>query len=199
MIVEKETADNLKKIPGNVRGVVILSDKNYIQNRGGDEALVKTEKRLKELGCAFRFQDIKPMRYYPEYYSVLVILLAREIFELNQKEVFEMGKSGFKLSFMMKMLTKYFSSVRRCFEESPRYWDKHFDFGELETVECNEKDKYVIIRIKGYKFHPIMDEYHRGYFLEVASLALGETKASIELTKTVFNNDPYNEYIIHWK
>lgn len=159
MQVTKQEAEELKKIPGRVKGAVILADARYILLKGGEESFKKVEKRLHELGYEYFLQEIRPMDYYPETLSVMVILLAREILGLDEQGVFEMGKAVPKISFFLKILTKHFVSLKKCFEESPRYWEKHFDFGELEPVEFNEAAKYGIIRIKGYKFHPIMCNY----------------------------------------
>jgi len=191
---------SLMKIPGNVKGGVILADIDYIKIKGGEKAVEQLKKRMKELGIELTLEEIKPMEMYPEAISVIIVLLAKEILGLNKEGIFEMGRSAVKLSFFLKILTKYFISPKRCFEESPRYWAKHFDFGEVEPVEFNEIEKYTVIRVKGYKFHPIMCQYHKGYFSEIARLALGGDKeVSIEETKCVFRNDPYHEYVISWK
>jgi predicted hydrocarbon binding protein len=197
--VTKEEADKLMKIPGNVKGAVILADLEYIKRKGGEEAIEKIEKRLKELGYPFSLERIKPMNFYPEALSVLVILLAKEVLNLDKEGIFEMGKAAPKLSLFIKLLTRFFISIKRCLEEAPRYWQRHFDFGSLEAKEFNEKEQYAIIRIKGYKFHPLMCYYHKGYFLEIAQLALGKRLVKIEETKCVFKGDPYHEYRITWK
>ncbi len=196
--VEKETARNLMIIPGNVRGTVILADAEYIRQKLGNQGLKLTEKRLRELGCPFLFDEIKPMEYYPEAFSVLVILLARELLDLDDEGVFEMGKSGLKHSFFVRILTKYFLSAKRCFEESPTYWKKHFDFGTVETVKFDEQKRSAVFRVKGYKFHPIMCIYHEGYFQQIAQMAIGKKDVTIEETKCVFKGEPYHEYIIRW-
>ena len=110
-----------------------------------------------------------------------------------------MGEGALKLSFFTKILTKYFLSLKKCFEEIPSYWKKHFDFGRLETVDFSEEEKYVIVRIIGYKFHPVMCAYHKGYFLQFARLALGRKTVTIKETKCVYKGAPYHEYIITWR
>ncbi len=197
--LSKKEAQKLMQMPGNVRGGVILANLEFIRQKAGQSEMGRVQERLKEMGIAFNLKELKPMEFYPEALSVLTVLLVKEILNLDDNGVFEMGKAGIKLSLFIKTLTKYFISLRQCFEESPRYWQKHFDFGELEPIELNEERKYAIIRIKGYKYHPIMCLYHRGYFLQIAELVLGRSGASIEETKCVHKKDPYHEYIIRWK
>jgi len=197
--VTKEEAQQLTKIPGNVKGAVILADLEYVRRKKGIAAQEAIQRRLQELGYNISLKNIKPMDWYPEALSVLIILLAKEVLGLDENGIFEMGKAAPKLSIFIKLLTRFFLSIRKCFEEAPKYWKRHFDFGELEAVEFNEKERYAIIRVKGYKFHPLMCHYHKGYFLEIAQLALGKKPAEIKETKCVFRGDPYHEYLITWK
>lgn len=196
--VTKEEVKDLKKIPGKVKGVVILANIEFLEQKGSEANIQILEERLKELELGYTARELKPMQFYPEYLSVTVVLLIKEILNLDDKGVFEMGETAMKLSFFIKVLTKFFVSVKKCFEESPKYWKKHFDFGELEAVEFNELDKYVILRVHGYKFHPIMSIYHMGYFVQTACLALGKKTVQIKETKSQFKGDGYDEYVISW-
>ena len=196
--VTQKTVDKLKQIPGNVRGAVILGGVEFLKREGGEKAIEKFKQRIKELGLDISPEKLKPMQFYPEHLSVLVILLSAEILNLDQKGVFRMGQENLKHSFFMKLFIHYFVSLRRTFNETPKYWQKHFDFGEIEPVELNEKERYIVVRVKGYKFHPIMCTYHAGYFLKVAQMALGSKEVTIEETKCMFRGDPYHEFVLRW-
>lgn len=197
--VTQKIVDKLKKISGNVRGAVILEDVKFLERHGGKEAIRKLNQHIKELGIDVSFEDLKPMQFYPEYLSVLVVLFNAEILDLDQVGVFKMGQEALKHSFFMKLFINYFVSIKRTFKEAPKYWQKHFDFAEIEAVEFNEKEKYIIFRVKGYKFHPIMCTYHAGYFLKLAQMALGSKEVTIEEDKCMFRGDPYHEFILRWQ
>lgn len=197
--VTQKIVDKLKKIPGNVRGAVILENVGFLKRKAGDDAVKELEKKFEDFGIISSFKRIKPMQFYPEYYSVLVILLTAEILDLDEEGIFKMGQESLQHSFFMKLFMNYFVSVEKTFKEAPKYWRKHFDFGELETVEFNGKKKYAIFRIKGYKFHPIMCIYHKGYFLKVAQIALGRKTANIEETRCMFKGDPFHEFKLTWQ
>lgn len=197
-VVTQKIADKLKKITGNVRGAVILEDIKFLERQGGKKVVKKLKQRIKELGLDISLEELRPMQFYPEHLSVLVILLNAEILNLDHEGIFRMGQENLKHSFFMKLFINYFVSVKRTFKEAPKYWQKHFDFGEIEPLELNEKEKYIIFRVKGYKFHPIMCTYHAGYFLKVAQMALGSKEATIEESKCMFRGDPYHEFILRW-
>jgi len=197
--VTRKEAQQLARIPGNVKGAVILANLEYVRQKGGKKAQEMIQKRLKELGYDISLQDIKPMNFYPEALSVLIILLAKEILKLDKAGIFEMGRLALKVSIFVEPLLRFFVSPLKCFQQAPRYWKKQLKVGELEAVKMDEEKKYAIIRVKGYKFHPLICDYHKGYFLQVAQTVLGKKNVEIEETKCVFKGDPYHEYIIRWQ
>ena len=194
----KTEADRLIKVEGNLRGDAFLVHASYIRSKKGEEGLKKVEDKLKELGYPLSFKDIKPMGWYPEALSVLVVIIARDIFKWGDKGVFEMGNTAPQYSFIVKILLRYFLSPKKSFEETPKYWREHYDFGELEAHEFNEKEKYFIVRVKGHKFDPVSCVYHRGYFLKVAQYMIKSEKITIEETKCVYRGDDFHEYVVRW-
>jgi len=195
----KEEADRLMRLKGNSRGEILRTHAIYILYRKGEEGLREVEKKMEELGYPLRFKGIHPLSWYPEALSVLVILCAREIFKWKDSDIFDMGNSAPKYSFIVKLLMRYFVSLRRCFEEAPNYWREHFDFGEMEASEISEKEKYLVVRAKGYKFHPLICNFHLGYLLRIAQFIIKNEKIAIEETKCIHKGAPYHEYVISWK
>jgi len=114
-------------------------------------------------------------------------------------DIFEMGNSAPKYSFIVKLLMKFFLSPLRSFKEGPNYWKKHYDFGILDTHELNEKEKYLVIRLKEYKFHPIICIYFQGYFQRIAQYVIKSEKFTTEETKCMHRGDLYHEFVVHWQ
>lgn len=196
--ITKELTEELMRIEGNVKGEVIRINFLYIREKKGEKGVELVEERLKELGYPIKAERIKTFAWYPEALSVLLILVAKDIFQWQDSDIFDMGNSAPKYSFIVKLLIRYFVSPQKSFRESPRYWRKHFDFGELETIEFNEKEKYLILRVKGYAFHPTICFFHKGFFLKIGQFVINSEKLSIKETKCVYKGDPYHEYLISW-
>jgi hypothetical protein len=194
----KEEADRLMQIKGNSRGEILRTHAVYIFYRKGEEGVRLVEKKMEEIGYPLRFKGIRPLTWYPEALSVLVILVAKEIFKWEDSDIFDMGNSAPKYSFIVKLLMKYFLSPKRSFEESPKYWRAYFDFGTSEAAEFNEKEKYLVVRVKGYKFHPLVCIYHSGYFLRIAQFVIKSKRIAIKEIKCAHQGDPYHEYLISW-
>jgi len=198
-MLTKQEADNLMKIKGNVRGAVFYTHAVYIHYREGEKGIKTVEGKMGELGYPVKFGEIQHLGWYPESLSALTIIVAKEVFNWTEKDLFNMGNSAPKYSFIVRLLMKYFLSPRRTFAECPEYWQKHFDFGSLEPREFNEKERYVILRINGYKFHPFLCVYHAGYMLRIGQYVLNSKKIAIKEIKCMFGGDPYHEYMIRWE
>jgi hypothetical protein len=197
-MISKEEIEELKKVEGNVRGDVIKSNASFIQRKEGKEGLKALEKKMAELGYHLNFDKIDPEKWYPVSLSALMIVITKDLFNWSEKDIFEMGNSAPKFSFLAKYVLKYFLSLKRFAKEVPKYWRHHFDFGELEVSELNEGKRYLILREKGYKTHPLICIYHAGYYLGVAQFIIKSQKIEIKEIKCVFKGDPYHEYLITW-
>jgi len=151
--MEKEEADKLMKIRGKTKGSELLTLKKYIEAKYGREGVKKLEKKMTELGYPLYFDEIKPAHWYSEALTVLAIIVAKEIF--NWKDLFEFGYNSPVFSFGVRVFIK-FLPLPLFLKEVPKIWRKFVDVGTLETSQFNEKEKYIIIRFKDYKFHSEM-------------------------------------------
>ena len=199
MVIVNEEIRQLMEIDGNVKGEIIRTGLEYIKNKKGPEGLKKVEERLAELGYPLYLSEVKTFHDYKEANAVLVYVVCRDIFGWNEKEIQLMGEATAKTSFIVKTLLRYFVSIDRILKETPNFWAKHHDFGEVEPVEVNEEKKYMIIQVKGYQFHPLACAYHHGYFLAVAKLSIKGKNIAIKETKCGHRGDEYHEYKITWE
>jgi hypothetical protein len=196
----KKEIDEMMKLKGNVKGVILKGHFDYIRDLKGEEGVKLVENRLEELGYPLEINKIDVIKWYPEAHSCLVIMVAAETFNWSKEDVFKMAYEAPKYSFIVKLLMQHFVKIEKTFHMVPRYWRQNFDFSEMETVGFNEKEKYGIIRIKNYhKYHPLICVYHQGYFQKIAEIMLGQSKVNVEHTKCLFEGNLYEEYKITWK
>lgn len=197
--VTKEEANRLMAMPGKVRGAVILANLEFAVRKSNKNIIDQIEQKLKELGLSSDLKTIKPMDKYSEAFSVIIILLIKEILNLTDNDIFEMGQAALKLPYFVKMISKYFVSLENVLEQSPKHWQKYFDFGKVEISQYDKEKNYVIIRVTDYKFHPIVCIYHRGYFAQAGKMATGKKVIESREIKCIYKGDPYHEYFISWK
>lgn len=194
----KQEVDKLMKIEGKVRGAVFYTHATFIQAKEGQKGVKLVEEKLKELGYPFHFQKTKTLGWYPVGLEPTVILIAKELFHWTDEDIFEMGNSAPKYSFIVKMIMRYFLSLKKSFAETPNYWDKHYNIGRLINYKLDEKEKYAIVRVVGYQTHPVMCVLFAGYFLRMGQFVIKTEKITIKETKCVFKGDPYHEFFFKW-
>ncbi len=195
----KKTVKKIKEKPGNVRGDVIIGNLTYIKEKEGEEKLSLLKSKIKELGFLNDLDKIKPLEWHPEALSVSIIIIAKEIFQWKNKDIFEMGNLTTQYSFIMKMLIKYFTDIEVTFKEASKHWEKYLDVGKLKSIEINKKEKFMILAIEGYDFHPDICFYHSGIILKISQLSLGKREVDIKETECIFKGDSHHKYLINWK
>lgn len=195
----KQEAEKIMEQTGKVRGVVFYTHSSYIVKREGQKGLELVENKMQEIGYPVKFNEIKSFDWYSEAHSALVVLTAKEVFNWSEDDIFDMGNNSPKYSLIINLLMKYFLSARKTFESAPKYWEKYYDFGYLKVVDFSEDKKIVVIRTIGYKTHPLICIFHKGFFMRVAQYVIKSEKLTIEETKCVFKGDDYNEYKIKWQ
>lgn len=194
----QETANRLKNFPGNVRGEVFKTHKEYIELKEGKEGVKKLEEKMKELGVPMNFDEMKFSDWVSEGMSSLTIIVSKNIFNWTDEEVFEMGRHAPRASFIIKIMFKYLVSIKSIFENAEKYWEKHYDFGGVEMVEYNEEERKVVAREIGFKTHPIVCIYHAGYFKGISEFAVKSGNVEVKQTASVHEGADYNEYVITW-
>ena len=195
-MITKEEIEKLAKIEGQIKGVFLQTDARYILEKEGEVGLEKLEKRARELGLGLDYRNARAMQWYSVGLRPISLLLIKDVFGYNDKEIRDMGRMAAKFSFIIKLFVKFFS-IKRLFEKAPYYYKMQYSIGKLEPVYLNEKEKKVILRLKDFKIHPLVCLYLEGYFQGVAEFVIKE-KITCRETKCVFKQDKINEYLIRW-
>jgi hypothetical protein len=196
----KEEIDNLIKLEGKVRGVVFQTDAEYVKEKVGEEGLRKLEEKVKELNLPLNYRRAKAMEWYPIGLRAISLLLIREVFGWDEKEIREMGKTAPKVSFIVKLFFKLFLSIRKLTKEVPKFWREHYTIGELEVVELNEEKKYMILHLKNFRVHPLLCSYLEGYFETVLALTRETRRASVAERRCLFKEEvDFHEYYAEWE
>ncbi len=187
-----------KGSPERVKAEVVRTNKEYIISKEGEEGFEKVKKRMEELGGEIDFKSLNGKTWEEDWRNSLFIATAREVFNWNDEDIFEMGRYIPRASFFIKSIIQYLASLDMVLKNVGVYWDKHHDFGSLEAVEHNKEGKYVIIRKRNFLMHPVMCSYHAGYFKGISEFVIKGDNLRVEETKCMHKGDEYHEYIIKW-
>ncbi len=195
----KEKTKELLQKKGNIKGETINFILQYLQNKEGDDALIKLKEKLKELEVPIDIEKIKSFSLVKDSIVAIIMLAIKDVFDWTDDDIYEMGKAEPKNSFIVRLLMKYLVSVEKTFQRAPEFWRKFYDFGHLEAVEFNEKEKYFILRLHKYNTDPIMCKYLAGFMHTMITFSIKEEDVSIKETKCIYSGSDYHEYLIEWK
>ncbi len=195
----QEKFDELMKIEGKMRGELLLSNFNYLKQREGEEGVLRMEKNLENLGYPLKFNEIKAFDWYEDPFCSLFMLSFFEIFEWKEEDIFELGKFAPSYSIAMKVVLRYLISMKMAFNRTQDIWRRNVDYGALEPLEINEKEKYMILGLKDYALHPLVCIYIKGILTSFFEQIAGRDKVKVEEAKCVFNGADYHEYKVSWE
>jgi len=196
-MLTKEEAEKLMKTKGEIRGMALKVDWDFIIETKGEEGLKRVEARMAELSFPLKHREIKQMNFYPIGFGALSLLVIKEIFNFNDKDFEKWGASVVKFSLFMKIFMKYFGSLKLIAEQIPGMWQKHYTIGSLEMPEWSERKKYVILRERNFKIRPFFCYIHKGYFTKVAEMVI-KSPITCKETKCMFRGDEYHEFLLTW-
>lgn len=199
MSIKEEQIKKLLEVSGKVRGQVFLTDKGYLRNKKGKEALKKLQAKINDWEVPLNYQKVDPVDWYSVGMRAISLLAMEEVFGWEEKDIFELGKKAPRFSFIVKMIMKTFVSTKRGFKEASNYWKKHYTVGSLESYKIDEEEKYMILRLKKFKVHPILCPLLAGYLLGMGNYIIRGENQTIKETKCMFKGDPFHEYKIEWE
>ncbi|MDP3982043.1 MAG: hypothetical protein Q8P70_00605 [bacterium] len=199
MNITQAEVDRLNSIEGRVRGTVFQTDAAYIKGIKGEGGLSLVEQKIQEWGCAISYSSIKASDWFPVGCRALSILSAQEVFSWDEEDVRKMGYAAPAHSFVVKMLMKYFLSIQQTYKQSAQYWPAHYTIGKLETPEFNEKEQYMIIRLKDFSVHPVLCAYFKGYFLRLTEIASPYQDLRVEERSCAFQDGKDHEFFLRWE
>ena len=196
-IISKEELREYMKLKGQIRGAAIKEIIKYILKEEGKDGLGKLEDAMEKIGYSIKDRNIKAMKFYPLGLEATVLVAVKRLFNYDDKKFQEMGKFAGKFSIVIRLFMGYLVSVEKIVKEAPKMWRKYFTLGDFEIVELNEKEKYVILRIKNYHLHPTHCQTLIGYLSTILQIVV-KTPVTGEETKCTFRGDEYHEYLLKW-
>ncbi len=196
-IISKEEVEKLMNIKGEVRGVALKAELEYIRDRKGEDGLKKLEDTLKELGHPLTFKEVSTAKFYPLGLWGLLLLCIQRLFGYKDEDFREVGQFDVKLSIFIRLFLQSFLSLERAFGAAQIMWKKYFTVGDLKVVELNKKDRYIIVRLENFALHPLHCQTMIGQFTFALKMIL-KGGGTCEETKCTFKGDKYHEFLLRW-
>ena len=188
--------DELAASSGEVRGIPILTDAQYVRRGVGKEMLHNVEFITKELGYPIHYGAIKANEWYPLILRVVSLLAIKQALCLDDEKIKEMGKSALNYSRITKLMHKYFISLEELAEKLQTYWRHNYSTGSLKGMVI---DRSAFICLSDFSLHPILSNYLEGYFVGVLKMVIGEDEwISVKKTEKWHSDIDCHDFILRW-
>ena len=79
-ILNKKIAQKLMQMKGELRGLAIKDDAEFILKNQGKEGLEKLERKLAEVGVPIKYGEIRSTDFYPIGLEPLTLLAIKKLF-----------------------------------------------------------------------------------------------------------------------
>ncbi len=198
-IVDKEIAKKLIAIEGQIRGMDLKADAEFVLKKDGREGLEKVKEKLKEVGFPIEYEKVNPLDFYPGGLKAISLLAIKTALAYEDEDIVAMGELAPRISLIVKVFTKYFGSARFWFfQEGPKIWQRYWTVGELVPIQIDEKEKFATLQFRNLSLHPVYCTYLRGYLITMAKMLFGSEIATCQETKCTFKGDKFHEFLIKW-
>ncbi len=192
----KEEIRELMKIRGNIRGDVIKGHQRFILLKEGEEGLKKIKKKMSDLGCSVNFKKIQTYGTYPASLAVATMLVAKDLFHWEEKDIKESAIFNIKNSFILRTYLRNFVSLEKLIKIMPKYWEKDYDFGKMEVKK--EGENKIIWRLKDYNLYPLNCTAFLAITKQLLSYVLKEKEIYVEEVRCIHKGDIYHEFVGRW-
>ncbi len=180
---------------GNCKGAIYRGNIDYVTRKFGKLGIQQLMDDMKKHGHKLDLDNLKDGLWYPLDARMQFLRSSVELFEIDDEQLIELGKSGFKTSTIAQFYLKLAGTPKKIFEMGPNIWKHNYDVGVLESEYGGSKGSYF--RVLDFDAAPIFFQYLIGYytaaFEQVGVKDIIVTHEAIEK-----DGKPCQEYLIKW-
>ncbi len=196
-IISKEEFAKLKRMKGEVRGVALKGEADFVLKEEGREGLERLEEVITNLGYPIRYKEIKATRFYPLWLEALTLLVIKRLFNYKNEKFQKIGSFESKISLIIRLFMKYFVSLERMIKEVPKMWRKYYTIGNLKVIEFNKEKRQGVLRLEGFQSTPLLQETFKGVFSSVIQMIINRPVICEEKRCSLEKDDCY-EFLLKW-
>lgn len=206
-IISKKEFDELMSVEGEGIGITLKAGAEFIKQEIGEEGVKKLEDTMERLGVPIRYKEMKSNQFYSLGLSNLSLVLTQRLFNFDDEKLKELGKFVARSPLFVRRQTAWniFSlaikgifSPQKLAEETTKLWRRYFTVGDFEMAEFNNKEKYIIYRLRNFPLHPVYCKIFEGTLSAITQMVF-KKRATCQETKSPHEGGEYHEFLVKWK
>jgi hypothetical protein len=157
------------------------------------------EEKLKEVGYPVDFKKISLSKKYQIALSCLVLLSILDVFGLEESGGFDVGYKAPTYTKLFTSSIKHLASPKTARRAASIIWPQNFSIGALTYIEFDEEKQYATLCLYEFKkIHPIFYIFLTGFLTKVYEIVTKSESVKVKQTKSLFSEDPHDEFKITW-
>lgn len=197
-IISEEEVRKYMEIPGEVKGLFLMTKADYIRKNEGQDGVKRLEQAMADFGYPLEYKEIKSTAFYPLGLFIFHFTALHRLFGYDEKRFSEMGIAEAKNSSpLIRIFLSHFVSLERLAQVVPKMWRDQFSIGSLKAVRIDKSGKQFAVRLDDFIGDPYMCSSLVGYFSAILSMVVGEA-VSCEEIKCAHRGDPCHEFLLKW-
>lgn len=199
MPIPQNEVEKALEVKGEVNGMGLLEDRNFILNHFGQKTLEELEKEISNItGKKFSYDKVHSFQKYPFYFTLLATLFLYYNFGKDEKLIRDFGKESVKFSLIVKLFLRYALSASDIIKNGPRLWRKYFSIGDLTVEKYDEKERIAVILLNNFDTHPLYCKQIEGAIEQLFSYIIKSDKLKNEEIECVFKGGKVHKFKISW-
>jgi len=197
--ISEKDKEYIEKTGGYFAARGIHDHLNVLRKKFGEDAPQKIANKMLELGYKEDFLKIKETEKIPTSHYMAFLLVEKQLFELDDEGVREMGRGSAKISFLLRFASRLLISPEILQKNANNAWQKYYkQGGELKVVEMDKVNKRMVGELYNFIGHPVHCTYLEGYFSEILFFVIGKKGECYE-EKCVFKGDDFHRFVVTWE
>lgn len=180
---------------GNCKGAIFRGNIEYVTKKFGKLGLEKLMEDMKEKRHRLDLSNIIDGNWYPMDARLQFLKSTVELFGLDEAQILELGRSGFKQSAIIQIYLKVAGSPKKICKFGPKVWSHNYDTGRLEAEYGGPEGTYF--RIYDFKGVPLLCTYLIGFYT-MAYETVGAKDVIVDEPRCIHKGDEFHEFRIKW-
>ncbi len=195
VIITKEDWDYINSNRGSYSARGMLDVLTTVENNFDSKAREKLIEEMSILGIDI--SNIRETSIVPLTTFITLLVVIKQVLDLDEKEMLKLGGDAAKLSFVLKYASRLLLSLDIICKNANVGWYKYYKTGELIVTELNKEKGKVVGEVRNFTGHPLHCRFMEGHFSQMIFFITGKAVDSYE-EECVFKGGKVHRYVMNF-
>lgn len=194
--LSKEDKDYTNRTKGNIASRAVSDHLSVLKEKFGEGVEEKMQKEVNDLGYDIDILNVRERKTVPIAFYVTFLVIERELFNLDNEGMRELGRESAKRSFLLRFASNLLISLDMMCKNANTGWRKYYETGEFKVTNFDKEKKEIVGEITNFVGHPDHCRFLEGYFEQLIFFVSGKKGRCREKDCIFIDNGDVHRFII---